>query len=93
MRVWIAERKASHSAFNGSFQVGPRSDGLAFRLLGYGDAVLPIDGVGIENQFLFDGFRIIEDEHAVAPHDDELLLLKGVEPAYEDVSNKSWGRW
>ena len=66
--------------------------GFAFRLVGHGEAILPVDRVGIENQFLFDGFRVVEDEHAVAAHDDEFLLLVGIEPAHEDVGADARGK-
>jgi len=66
-------------------------DGSALRLVGYGQAVLPVDGVGVVNQLRFDGLCIVEDEHAAAAHDDELLFLVGIEPAHEDVGADARG--
>ena len=66
-------------------------DGSALRLVGHGQAVLPVDRVGIKDQLRFDGRCIIEDEHAAAADDDELLLLEGVEPAHEDVGADARG--
>ena len=40
-------------------------DGFAFRLVGHGEAVLPVDRVRIKNQLCFYGFRVVEDEHPV----------------------------
>ena len=68
-------------------------DGIAFRLLGDGQAVLPVDRVGIKNQLCFYGFRVVEDEHAVAAHDDEFLLLEGIEPTHEDMGADAGGEF
>ena len=68
-------------------------DGFAFRLVGHGEAVLPVDRVGIKNKLCVYGFRVVEDEHPVAAHDDELLLLIGFEPAHEDMGADARGEF
>ena len=68
-------------------------DGLALRLVGHGHAVLPVDRVGVKHELRFDGLRVVEDEHAAAAHDDELLLLVGVKPAHEDVGADARGEF
>ena len=66
-------------------------DGNAIRLVGNGKAILPVDRVGVVDQLLFDGLRVVEDEHPVAAHDDEFLLLIGIEPAHEDMGADARG--
>lgn len=60
-------------------------DGHTFCLVGHGKAVLPVDCMGIVDQLPGKRFRIIENEHAAAADDHELLLLVGIQPAHEDM--------
>ena len=41
----------------------------------------------------FYGLRVVEDEHPVAAHDDEFLLLVGIEPAHEDMGADARGEF
>ena len=68
-------------------------DGPALRLVGNGQAVLPVDRVGVKDQLRFDGLCIVKNEHAAAAHDDELLFLVGVEPAHEDMGTDARGEF
>jgi len=46
---------------------------------------LPVDGVGVVDQFPFDWLGIVKDKHAAAADNDKFLFLVGIEPAHEDV--------
>ena len=60
-------------------------DGVAFRLFGHGEAVLPVDLCGVMSQLCLDGFRVVEDHHPVAADDHQFLFLERIEPAHEDM--------
>ncbi len=46
---------------------------------------MPVDGVGVKDQFCFDGFGIVKNKHAAAAYNNKFLLLVGIQPAHEDV--------
>ena len=54
---------------------------------------MPVDGVGVKDQFCFDGFGIVKNKHAAAAHDDELLLFVGIEPAHKDMRTNAGGEF
>jgi hypothetical protein len=60
-------------------------DDLMSGLLRHRDlAVLPLDGMGIEEQLL--GAHIVEHGHGLGAHDHQLLLLERMEPAHENMA-------
>ena len=67
--------------------------GLLSALWGTGRPFCPVDRVGIKNQLCVYWFRVVEDKHSAAAHDDEFLLLVGIEPAHEDVRADARGEF
>ena len=54
---------------------------------------MPVDGVGVKNQFCFDGFGIVKNKHAAAAHNHQFLLFVGIEPAHKDVCADARGKF
>src|SRR5215469_14800771 len=59
-------------------------DYLPTVLLGHGNTVWPLYPMGIEHQLAV-GLQIVENGHFLIRDDREFLLLKGMQPAHEDV--------
>jgi len=49
--------------------------------------------MGVVDKFFFDRLGVVKNKHAAAAHDDELLLLVWVEPAYEDMRANAGGEF
>ena len=54
---------------------------------------MPVDGVGVKNQFCLNGFGIVKNKHAAAAYNDQFLLFVGSEPANEDMRADAGGKF
>ena len=59
-------------------------DGLRLRLYRSGNSILPFHPMWVQQKLVIGG--VIKHRHLFRAHDDELLFLNGVQPAYKDVS-------